>query len=350
MRGAGYARRGHEACSLRHRGACRRGTPWRLRARGGARRGRSRSRRAGGACAHLRPDPPTNSQLNLRYAELAEASGKLRWALAAYERVLVNDPGNVEAQAGLQRVRRRLQPVSTQFTAELGVIGETNPRNLPSGARAEAQGLASLGMRDERTIADVRWRTTAAAYGLLHSNEHELNYGYVGAATGPVLDVAPGLVFHPALGGAATVFDGRFFYGEAAAMATFEDTFQGLYSAVRFRGAFRDYDSFFPSQRGFYADAVGKFAIRLTPKDLLIVSPWVRWSDIRGSVVLTPLLIDVQPGAYIEGGGKFELYHGLFEWLVIGANATLLERAVAFPNLFAYRRDLRIEYKFQHDH
>jgi len=30
---------------------------------------------------------PTNSQLNLRYAELAEASGKLRWALAAYERV-----------------------------------------------------------------------------------------------------------------------------------------------------------------------------------------------------------------------------------------------------------------------
>ena len=115
---------------------------------------------------------PTNSQLNLRYAELAEASGKLRWALAAYERVLVNDPGNVEAQAGLQRVRRRLQPDSTQFTAELGVIGETSPRNLPSGARAEAQGLASLGMRDERTIADVRWRTTAAAYGLLHSNEH----------------------------------------------------------------------------------------------------------------------------------------------------------------------------------
>src|ERR1700675_3721085 len=102
---------------------------------------------------------PTNSQLNLRYAELAEASGKLRWALAAYERVLVNDPGNLEAQAGLQRVRRRLQPNATQFTAEFGAVGETNPRYLPSGARAEAQALASLGMRDERTIADVRWRT-----------------------------------------------------------------------------------------------------------------------------------------------------------------------------------------------
>jgi len=79
---------------------------------------------------------PTNSALNLRYAELAETSGKLRWALAAYERVLVNDPGSAEAQAGLQRVRRRLQPDSTQFTAELGAIGESNPRYLPSGARA----------------------------------------------------------------------------------------------------------------------------------------------------------------------------------------------------------------------
>ena len=316
---------------------------------------------------------PTNSQLNLRYAELAEASGKLRWALAAYERVLVNDPGNLEAQAGLQRVRRRLQPNATQFTAELGAVGETNPRYLPSGARAEAQALATLAMRDERTIADVRWRTTALAYGLLHSNEHDLNYGYVGAATGPVLDLAPGLLFHPALGGAATYFDGRFFYGEAAAMATFEDYLQGLYRGVRFRVAYRDYDSFWPSQRGFYADAVGKFSFRLTPNDLLIVSPWVRWSDIQGSVVLTPLLIDVDPGAYIEGGGKVELYHGLFEWLVIGANLTLIERAyrsdivgslterrrdflvipgaaVIFPNLFAYHRDLRLEYKFQRDY
>src|SRR5437763_9327728 len=34
----------------------------------------------------------TNSQLNLEYAMLAETSGRLRWA-AAYERVLVNDPG-----------------------------------------------------------------------------------------------------------------------------------------------------------------------------------------------------------------------------------------------------------------
>jgi hypothetical protein len=315
---------------------------------------------------------PTNSALNLYYAKLAEETGKLRWALSAYERVLVNDPGNAEALAGLQRVRRRLQPDTTQFVAELGAIGETNPRYLPSGARAEVQGLATLAMRDERTLADVRWRTTAAAYGLVHSNERDLDYGYFGAATGPVLDFIPGVLFHPALGGAATYFDGRFFYSEAAAMATFEDNWQGLYRAVRFRGAFREYDSFWPSRRGFYADAVGKFSFRLTAQDLLIVSPWVRWSDINGSVVTTPLLIDVEPGAYIEGGGKFELYHGVFEWLLLGANVTLYERfyrsdivgslterrhdfvvipgaAVVFPNLLGFHRDLRLEYKFQRD-
>jgi hypothetical protein len=316
---------------------------------------------------------PTNSALNLRYAELAEASGKLRWALAAYERVLVNDPGNAEAQAGLQRVRRRLQPDSTQFTAELGAIGESNPRYLPSGARGEIQGLASLGVRDERALGDVRWRTTASAFGLLHSNEHDLNYGYIGAATGPVVDLAPGLLFHPAIGGAATLFDNRFYYGEAVAMATFEDIYQGLYRSLRFRGAFRDYDSFFPSQRGFYADVTGKFSTRLSPDDLLILSPWVRWSDIKGSVVQTLLLIDVDPGSYIEGGGKIELYHRVFQWLLIGGNVTLIERAyrspivgsltghrrdflvipgaaVVFPNLLGFHRDLRFEYKFQHDH
>src|SRR5260370_34048870 len=75
------------------------------------------------------------------------------------------------------------------------------------------------------------------------------------------------------------------------------------------------------------------------------------------------------PGAYIEGGGKVELYHGLFEWLVLGANLTLIERAyrsdivgslterrrdclvipgaaVVFPNLFATHRHLRLEGHF----
>ena len=177
---------------------------------------------------------------------------------------------------------------------------------------------------------------------------------------------------HPALGGAATYLDGHLLYGEGAAMATFEDYVQGLYQGVRFRVAYRDYDSFWPSQRGVYADAVGKFSVRLTPEDLVIISPWLRWSDIKGSVVLTPLLIDVEPGRYLEVAGKLELYHRFFDWLVAGPNVTLIDRmyrsdivgslterrhdflvipgaAIVLPNALGFHRDFRVEYKFQRD-
>src|SRR5262245_37056584 len=70
---------------------------------------------------------PTDTQTNLRYARAAEASGNLRWALAAYERMLLNDPDNADVQQGLQRIRRKLQPNTTQFSLEVGGIYESNP-------------------------------------------------------------------------------------------------------------------------------------------------------------------------------------------------------------------------------
>jgi predicted TPR repeat methyltransferase len=52
---------------------------------------------------------PQDVALNLRYARAAETAGKLKWALPAYERVLVADPGNRIAIRGLARIRRKLQ-------------------------------------------------------------------------------------------------------------------------------------------------------------------------------------------------------------------------------------------------
>jgi predicted TPR repeat methyltransferase len=52
---------------------------------------------------------PRNATLNLQYAAAAEKAGKLKWALPAYERALSADPGNREAQSGLDRVRKKLQ-------------------------------------------------------------------------------------------------------------------------------------------------------------------------------------------------------------------------------------------------
>src|ERR1700749_1206855 len=49
-------------------------------------------------------DNPADVGLNLRYAHAAESAGKLRLALAAYERILINDPHNQEAREGYERV------------------------------------------------------------------------------------------------------------------------------------------------------------------------------------------------------------------------------------------------------
>ena len=52
---------------------------------------------------------PRNVALNLQYAAAAEKAGKLKWALPAYERALSADPGNRDAQSGLDRVTKKLQ-------------------------------------------------------------------------------------------------------------------------------------------------------------------------------------------------------------------------------------------------
>ena len=69
---------------------------------------------------------PTSSELNLQYAMIAEGRKEYRKALAAYERVLVNDPTNESAKRGLARIRRVIQPPSTQTAIELGATWESN--------------------------------------------------------------------------------------------------------------------------------------------------------------------------------------------------------------------------------
>ena len=97
---------------------------------------------------------PADSEINLRYARLAEESGKLRWAFAAYERVALNDPNNQEAQEGLRRVARKLQPNFTEFLMQTGVSYKSNPLYVPTHPTPETQALRNA--RDEgRTYASA---------------------------------------------------------------------------------------------------------------------------------------------------------------------------------------------------
>src|SRR5262249_29184377 len=104
---------------------------------------------------------PTDADVNIRYAEIAESLGQNRKALSAYERVLINHPGHPEAMKGMQRVRRVMQPPFTKWQLEIGAAYETNPLHAPEFEDPESDyhGFVSLMMRDERVHFDHRWRT-----------------------------------------------------------------------------------------------------------------------------------------------------------------------------------------------
>jgi hypothetical protein len=319
---------------------------------------------------------PNDTALNMRFAQLAENGGYLRWALAAYERLVLADPNNTEALQGLMRVRRALQPTTTLLTLQWGTQYESNPSYYLTPRTPELQALGSASLLDERNLSGMRWRTNIVAAGLLHARQDDLTYGVAGFDTGPVLDVVPGWAFHPAVGASAAYFDHRFYYGEASIGGTFESNTSNMYRSVLIRGAYREYDQSFPTDRGFYVEARGRWAIAnvFGTDAVAIVSPWVLWSDLSGAAsVVTPIITELQPGAYIEWGGRVDWLKNLTNWVTLGLNVAVSQRdyrndvvvaslekrrdtivspgaSLTFPNLIASQTDLRLEYRFIDDH
>ena len=319
---------------------------------------------------------PTNSELNFRYAKLAEERGEWRKALSAYERILLNDPDNPDVRRALQRVRRKLQPNTTQYLVEIGGRWESNPRRVATGEQDDGLGIARVTVRDERGFGDAsRWRTIAQLMGDVYFDNGDLNYGYAGAYSGPVIDLTPTVAMHAGLGGGASYFDHRLFFSEATANLTFESYLEGAYRTVHVRGGYRSFDDFFPSDNGFYVDVLGKFAFPnvVSQSDVFIVSPWFRWSNIGGTgfSLFTPTE-QVQPGRYTEYGGRLEYYQRLAEWLTVGANFAVSQReyastfdvvltstinrrdvllspgaTVVFHQVWGYQTDLRVDYRFE---
>jgi len=318
---------------------------------------------------------PADSETSLRYARAAEAAGKLRWAYAAYERVAVNDPSNREAQEGLVRVARRLQPAFTEYLLQAGVSYESNPLYVPTGHTPEAQVFGTLGVKDERTVGDLRWRTTGLAAGIDHTRVDSLNYAYVGGTSGPVFDFIGGTQLHLAAGGGGAYFDGHPWYGEAVGRAVIEANAFGAAQSVAFRAAYRDYNSFFPAGQGWYWDVIGRFVAPsfLDSQNTLIFSPWVKRGDAAGTIPVSLLQPGVEPANYIESGGRFELFRQVFDGVLIGPTFYAMERwydsnivagtinqkrqdfiwspgATLFvPNFFAHQVGLKLEYQYIRD-
>jgi hypothetical protein len=319
---------------------------------------------------------PANSELNFRYARLAEERGEWRKALAAYERILVNDPDNPDVLRALQRVRRKLQPNVTQYLVELGARWESNPQRVATGSSADGLGVARVTMRDERGFGDAsRWRTIGQLLGDVYFSNSALSYGYAGGYTGPVIDLTPTIAVHAGLGGGASYYDHGYFFSEATANLTFESYLEGAYRTVHVRGGYRSFGSGFPSDDGPFVDVLGKFSFPnvASQSDVFIFSPWFRWSSIGGTgfSVFIPTE-QVQPGRFVEFGARIEYYRRILEGVTIGANVAVSRRdyatafdttlltnidrrdvlvspgaTIVFHHVWGYQTDLRIDYRFE---
>lgn len=315
-------------------------------------------------------DDPASSAANLNYAKIAEQKGEVRLALAAYERVLMNDPANAEARRGMQRVLRLLQPSNTQIYTSLGVGWESNPASAEHDTRGEVIAFANAYLRDERTLGLQPWRSNALAALYYVNNQSEFNYAYIGATTGPLFDTSSTLVIHPALGGGVAGYGHHYYYSEGIASLSFEGEFADALQTLRLRGAYREYNSdAFNVDGGAYADVTAKLSLPggINNQGVLIVSPWFRWSDIEGATPISPT-IDLQPGRYLEWGADVGYYQGVFTNVVIGVDVIAFQRnyddntpsgerhedtyvapgaSLAFKNLLAYQTDVRFNYRYR---
>jgi hypothetical protein len=287
---------------------------------------------------------PGNIELQLQYARMAEAAGKIEAAFPVYERVLQLQPGNREAQAGLRRIRAQITPPRRDIAVEFGGAYESNPLHVPLGANGEFQLYGNVNATAEHALGTSRWRTVGRLNGTWHAEQDQLNYGYAGALTGPLIDVGALSAVHLALGGGISSFGGRLFYYEGIGQLTVESGYAGATQTLRLRGGWREYDPFWVSDSGFWADITGKFILPKQEKGgALVFTPWGRWTNFEGSFITgvgDP--IEITPGRYVEGGARLEYLFEVSRRLSAGLNLTASAREYlsdVVPSSATPRRD-----------
>lgn len=315
---------------------------------------------------------PANADLNLNYALIAEGQGKYRLALAAYERILLNDPDNNAAKRGLIRVRRIIQPPTTRKFVEVGVKGESNAEHVPDPGQFDFLGFGRLRITDERTLGETRWRSEATLYGEAHSEADSLNYASAFGSIGPIFDLGASMLsLRPAIGGGVGVLDGDFYYADVNASATFEGYLEGAFEWARLRVGYRQYGEDWTSDNGFYLDAAARVtkANVLVENDAVTFAPMIRWNEIEGT--FNDNVDDFSPGRYVYGGAVLSYFRSLNDLMTVGASIGLYDRyflvdtapdgdnrndltvtpgvTVLFKDVFGPQTGLRFKYDFEYN-
>lgn len=277
-------------------------------------------------------DNPQDVDLNFRYAAAAEAAGKPRLALVAYERILINDPGNERARRGYERVRRMIEPSYTIGRLEVGARQDTNAQNLNEDFFfTEGDSTTYYGrlmIANEHEALGRRWRTIFNATIEDNDTIDVLDYAFVAAQTGPIFYLGPHLAAIPTIGVGASLLDGDAYFNEYNVALTLEGRAAGMSYWARLRHGYRDYqtetDAFtFTVEDGAYTELqVGITKPQLLfERDTLVVRPFARWSDFDGDV------LGYAPGKFEEYGAEIAYNYQIMDHVELSIGALAHERA-----------------------
>lgn len=320
-------------------------------------------------------DNPTDVSLNLRYAQAAEAAGKPRLALAAYERVLINDPSNGEARRGYERVRRVIEPGYTVTRLEIGARWDSDPLNQHDFSFSHPQEATTYYGRvmiaNESHFIGHRWRSILNVDVEETPDIEDINYEYIGAQTGPILYVGPHTAALPAVGVATAWLGGDHYFNEVNLSFGMEGRAGGASYWWRGRYGWRDYDHdtshFFSlvTEDGDYVELTAGYARphTLFERGSLTIAPFFRRSNFDGSVFDFYVFDEVSPGKYLEYGADMNYNYQLTDHLQASIGTLVRERdftgssrndkyfspqaSLTLQNALPCTCDLRLQYRYR---
>lgn len=230
---------------------------------------------------------PSDIPLNFRYAELAIEQDRLRSALAAYERILATDPENAEAKEGIERIRRLLRPEFTDATVIVGGQYETNPRRSGKGVPGGDDVLAvtQASVVDERRVAGYRLRSEGDLYANFYNRFTDIDYGRVGANSGPILGLSEEWEIRPALGAAYAWLDGQTFYGAGDAIVSFYSQAGGPLRRIDLQFEYDKISEAFAHRDAYQIGLTPQlyWVNQLTDQDIVLLTPFYRFNGVSGS-------------------------------------------------------------------
>jgi hypothetical protein len=327
-------------------------------------------------------DNPQDVALNLRYAQAAEALGKPRLALVAYERILINDPSNQEARRGYERVRRTLEPGYTVARLETGVRWDSNPHDINPdfsffffGEPQEGTTYyGKLMVANEHAFGATRFRTTLNLEADETPDIPDIRYEYIGLQTGPLLYLGPHIAALPAIGVSSSWVAGDHYYDEVNASFGMEGRAGGSSYWWRLRGGHRDYDHDTPfffsgpiAEDGNYYEFTAGYLRPRTfgERGTLSIAPFARWSDMKGDTFDFFIFDDLSPGKYLEYGADVNYDYQLGDHVEASIGTLARKRdfrdssradmylspqaSVTLQRIFPCNCDLRFQYRYRNN-